>query len=108
MDTLEYIEQERTRLANLDTIIKLQRENDALQFRADAAHEMVMQLHERVAQMEIDNDDTTERLRRHLIQILFCSDDDREYWQNYYREHLPDEVAKFEATTQLRGFERGS
>lgn len=97
-DILDYIDTEQKRLNTKDELHKLRRENAKLQERADAAHEKIMQLHERIAEMELENDETTERLRRHIIQILFCNDDDREYWQNYYREHLPNEVARFELT----------
>lgn len=105
METLEYIEQERRWLDAKDAIIKLQRENEALKFSSEAYHEKVMQLHERIAQMEMEHDDLVGSLRQHIVVILFGTDDEREYWRNQCQEHFPNEVRHFE---QSRGTERGS
>lgn len=58
--------------------------------------ENLMAQHERIATLEMERDDLLERTQRHIIDILFCCEDRREEWQEYYRKEFPNEIREYE------------
>jgi hypothetical protein len=92
--------QEQERLELIQQIQTLHRQLAEAQTCNDALHEKVMLQHERVAELELERDDTLAAMRRHLIDVLFCNDEQRQQWQERYRKELPDAVREYERFQQ--------